>query len=99
MSDLGVTLPPRPEQAARAFANIQFLLEPLLSQYVGMTAVPWQAALDAVCRRLEPGVVDWWLCGSAALAVRGVAVIPRYGPTAANSLEAVKDVIHNDSGG
>jgi hypothetical protein len=66
-----------PEQAARAFANIQFLLEPLLSQYVGMTAVPWQAALDAVCRRLEPGGVDWWLCGSAALAVRGVAVIPR----------------------
>jgi len=68
---------PVPEQAARAFANIQHLLEPLLRQYLGMTAVPWEAALDGVCGRLESRGVDWWLCGSAALAVRGVAVVPR----------------------
>jgi hypothetical protein len=68
---------PVPEQAARAFANIQDLLEPLLYQCLGMTAVPWQAALEEVCRRLLGGGVDWWLCGSAALAVRGAAVIPR----------------------
>jgi len=68
---------PVPEQAARAFTNIQHLLEPLLRQCLGTTAVPWQAALNEVCRRLESGGVDWWLCGSAALAVRGAAVIPR----------------------
>jgi len=68
---------PVPEQAARAFANVQHLLEPLLRQYLGMTAVPWEAALDGVCGRLESGGVDWWLCGSAALAVRGAAVVPR----------------------
>ena len=68
---------PVPEQAARAFANIQHLLEPLLRQYLGMTAVPWEDALDGVCGRLESGGVDWWLCGSAALAIRGVAVVPR----------------------
>ena len=49
---------------------------PLLRQYLGMTAVPWPAALAAVCRRLESGGVDWWLSGSAALAVQGAAVIP-----------------------
>ena len=68
---------PVPEQAARAFANVQHLLEPLLYQYVGMTAVPWEAALDGVCGRLESGGVDWWLCGSAALAARGAAIVPR----------------------
>jgi hypothetical protein len=68
---------PVPEQAARAFANIQHLLEPLLRQYLGMTVVPWEAALDGVCGRLESGGVDWWLCGSAALAARGAAVVPR----------------------
>ena len=68
---------PVPEQAARAFANIQHLLEPLLRQYLGTAAVPWEAALNEVCGRLESGGVDWWLCGSAALAVRGVAVVPR----------------------
>lgn len=64
---------PVPEQAARAFANVQQLLEPLLRQCLGTTAVPWEAALNEVCGRLESGGVDWWLCGSAALAVRGVA--------------------------
>jgi hypothetical protein len=66
-----------PGQAARAFANIQHLLEPLLRQYLGMTAVPWADALEGVCRRLDSSGADWWLCGSAALAVRGVALIPR----------------------
>ena len=68
---------PVPEQAVGAFANIQHLLEPLLYQYVGMTAVPWEAALDGVCGRLEAGGADWWLCGSAALAARGAAIVPR----------------------
>lgn len=68
---------PVPEQAASAFTNLQRLLEPLLHQCAGMTVVPWQAALGEVCHRLGDGGVDWWLCGSAALAVRGAAVIPR----------------------
>lgn len=33
---------PVPEQAARAFANIQYLLEPTLRQYLRLAAVPWQ---------------------------------------------------------
>lgn len=64
------------EQATRAYANIQHLLEPLLRQCTGISAIPWQAALETVCRRLEASGVDWWLCGSAALAVRGIAVVP-----------------------
>ena len=38
--------------------------------------MPWQDALAEVCRRLDGAGVDWWLTGSAALAVRGIPVTP-----------------------
>ena len=68
---------PVPEQASRALANIGHLLQPLLRQAAGAAAVPWEAALETVCGRLKSGGLDWWLCGSAALAVRGVRLTPR----------------------
>jgi hypothetical protein len=68
---------PVPEQATGAFVRIQQLLEPMLLQVLGLTPVPWEDALSVVCRRLATTGVDWWLCGSGALAVRGAAVVPR----------------------
>jgi len=38
--------------------------------------VPWRDALQEVCQRTSGQPVDWWLTGSAALAVRGVLVEP-----------------------
>ncbi|MGX6606536.1 hypothetical protein ACWKSP_31100 [Micromonosporaceae bacterium Da 78-11] len=58
----------------RAWDNFQRLVRPWLRQSAGLDPVPWQDALAVVCRRLDG--VDWWLAGSAALAVRGVAVTP-----------------------
>ena len=60
----------------RAWANFQRLAEPWLRQAAGLDPVPWQDALAEVCRRLIPARVDWWLTGSAALAVRGAALTP-----------------------
>ncbi len=60
----------------RAWANFQRLILPMLRQVAGLDPVPWAEALEEVCRRLEPAGVDWWLTGSAALAVRGIAVSP-----------------------
>ena len=65
-----------PPRAAPAFANLERLLEPALRQTAGLDPVPWQDALAEVCRRLSPAGVDWWLAGSAALAVRGAQLIP-----------------------
>jgi hypothetical protein len=65
-----------PPQAAPAFANLERLLEPALRQATGLDPVPWQDALAEVCRRFIPAGVDWWLAGSAALAVRGAPLIP-----------------------
>ena len=60
----------------RAWANFQRLIEPCLRQAAGLDPVPWRQALTEVCRRLEGTGVDWWLTGSAALAVRGIPVTP-----------------------
>ncbi len=50
---------------------------PLLRQAADLDPVPWQDALDEVCRRFaEAGGVDWFLGGSAALAVRGAPISP-----------------------
>ena len=67
---------PRAHQMDRAFGNLQRLLEPALRQMSHLDAVPWQDALAEVCRRFRPAGVDWWLTGSAALAVRGAPIIP-----------------------
>lgn len=45
-------------------------------QAAGLDPVPWQGALAEVCRRLTGAGVDWWLTGSAALAVRGIPLTP-----------------------
>jgi hypothetical protein len=66
-----------PARAAAAFANLRRLLEPSLRQAAGLEAVPWQDALAEVCGRFEPAGMDWWLAGSAALAVRGAPITPR----------------------
>jgi hypothetical protein len=63
-------------QIDRAFENIQRLFEPALRQSAGIDSVPWQDALAQVCARFGPAGVDWWLAGSAALAVRGAPVVP-----------------------
>lgn len=65
-----------PSQAAAAFANLERLLEPALRQAAGLEPVPWRDALAEVCRRFSPARVDWWLAGSAALAVRGARLTP-----------------------
>ena len=52
-------------------------LVPLLRQTARLEAVPWREALRDAIRRLDRAGIDWWLVGSAALAVRGLQVEPR----------------------
>jgi len=49
----------------------------MVLQAARVRPAPWEAALDDVLRRTDGSGVDWWLGGSAALAVQGVAVQPR----------------------
>jgi hypothetical protein len=51
--------------------------ETMLLQTARVIATPWEAALEAWLQRVEGQKIAWWLGGSAALAVRGIAVQPR----------------------
>lgn len=51
--------------------------ETMLLQTARAVTTPWESALEAWLRRTEGQGISWWLGGSAALAVRGLAVQPR----------------------
>jgi hypothetical protein len=68
---------PRGTLTDEIFRRFGAQLEALLRQTACLEPVPWQNALREVARRLDDGGVEWWLTGSAALAVRGIPVVPR----------------------
>lgn len=61
----------------RIFANFERCIEPLVLQKARLLSVPWERALRTFCETVAGHDLDWWLTGSAALAVRGIAVAPR----------------------
>lgn len=58
----------------RAWFNFGRSADMMFRQAANPTSVPWQDALAELCRRTEG--IDWWLTGSAAVAVRGGRVSP-----------------------
>src|SRR5215469_5352084 len=56
--------------------NFSSCAELMLRQAAGLEPVPWRNALREVCRRPRGPDCDWWLTGSAALAVRGAPIEP-----------------------
>lgn len=61
------------EQIQRNFAA---QLDEMLAQIGGFRAVPWEDALDRVASRLTEHGIDWWLAGSCACCISGVALDP-----------------------
>lgn len=61
----------------RAYANFEHDAEALVLQAARERPVPWEHALERFLARVAGERVDWWLTGSAALAVRGADVAPR----------------------
>lgn len=68
------TFPAGASYAKAAAARFIICAEALVRQAAGLEPVPWQTALETVIARA--GTKDWWLVGSAALAIRGAAVTP-----------------------
>lgn len=61
----------------RAWPNFERHAEALVLQAAREAEVPWREALSALLHRVARADLDWWLAGSAALAVRGLDVGPR----------------------
>jgi hypothetical protein len=59
------------------FRRFESHLDPLLRQTARLEPAPWQRALRETAARLDSAGVEWWLTGSAVLAVRGIPVDPR----------------------
>jgi hypothetical protein len=68
---------PRDSVTEAILARLEQVLLPMLRQTARLEPAPWEAALRETARRLDGAAVDWWLAGSGALAVRGLAVQPR----------------------
>ncbi|HWK25623.1 MAG TPA: hypothetical protein VNS09_03620 [Solirubrobacter sp.] len=66
---------PSPE-LPRYFARFAASIEPMVLQSARLVRVPWEEALLEFLRRVEGSGLDWWLYGSAALAVRGLDIEP-----------------------
>jgi hypothetical protein len=60
----------------RYYRHFARSIEEMVLQAAGVHAAPWDVALLALLRRMESHHIDWWLAGSAALAVRSLDVIP-----------------------
>src|SRR4051794_7256306 len=63
--------------ARRLYARFSACIGPMVRQCARLEPVPWDDALLEALGRLRRGDFAWWLYGSAALAVRGIAVAPR----------------------
>lgn len=59
------------------YQNFARCAEPMILQTAGAMPVPWEQALATFLERVGGEPIDWWLGGSAALAVRGAKVAPR----------------------
>jgi hypothetical protein len=61
----------------QSYVRFKLTLQEMLAQTAGRRLPPWDEALDAVASRLSVARCDWFLAGSAALAVRGIDIVPR----------------------
>ena len=58
------------------YAHFERHMPDLVQQAAHRQPVPWEACLLALLERIEGQGLNWWLVGSAALAVRGLSVAP-----------------------
>jgi hypothetical protein len=79
-----------------SYVRFKLTLDDVLAQAAGRRLPPWDDALDAVALRLRAARTSWFLAGSAALAVRGIDIVPRdldlVVADAARAAEALADV-------
>jgi len=59
------------------YRNFARWAEPMILQAAQVVPVPWEQALHSFLELIAGEPLDWWLGGSAALAVRGLPITPR----------------------
>ena len=72
----GKTYPANTPGLDGIYGNFENHAEEMVLQAADVVRTPWEDCLLVFIERVEPHNIDWWLCGSAALAVRGMAIVP-----------------------
>ena len=70
------TFPADTPHITSIFEQFSHCAEEMILQAANVHAVPWQEALLALLQRIEQKNMNWWLVGSAALAARGLKIVP-----------------------
>jgi len=70
-------------------------VELMVLQSARLRPVDWESALQVFVDRMSDAVIGWWLYGSAALAVRGVDVMPGDLDLAVEDSRAVGEVMRD----
>jgi len=70
------TYPADTPHLAYIFEQFSRCVEETILQAADVHPVPWEQALLAFLQRTARQQVNWWLVGSAALAVRGLKIVP-----------------------
>lgn len=60
----------------RIHENFRRHVKEMVLQSARLAPVPWDIALEEFLARVSGTGLDWWLYGSAALAVRGIEIVP-----------------------
>lgn len=74
--DFGQVYPGNHPELDRIYRNFEQHAHELVLQQARLRPIPWEKALLAFCEAVEGEDIDWWLTGSAALAVRGRDMVP-----------------------
>jgi hypothetical protein len=61
----------------RIYQNFALHVEEMILQSAGVLQPQWESTLDHLVEITKRESVDWWLTGSAALAIRKVTIVPR----------------------
>ena len=57
-------------------ANLRRFIKPMCDQFNEVAAVPWRESCLELLQLLDDLCVNFWLCGSVALAMRGLSLTP-----------------------
>jgi hypothetical protein len=70
------TFPTNTPNLEKIYRNFELHAENMLLQSIGAVTIPWEKALTTFIQTIACNRIHWWLTGRAALAVRGVDIIP-----------------------
>jgi hypothetical protein len=75
-NDFVKSFPSNAPHVEKCYNNFERRIEQIILQMAGFQSVPWDKALLAYLKKIGGEDIDWWLCGSGALAVRGIDITP-----------------------